>query len=99
MEHEEGIPLKYVLAVALGAVWGVLVALLNMAIMKSCLKKNTESAILAGNLARTALDLAAMAAVFLLRNVLPLPYVFVLVGTAAGLSFTTIIYSFKLAGK
>jgi len=91
--------LIYALAVLAGAVWGVLVALLNMAIMKRCLHKNTNSAIMIGNLARTLLDLAAMAAVFLLRDVLPLPYVFVLVGTAAGLSITTIICSYRLAGK
>ena len=98
--RKEGDALNYVLAVLLGAVWGVLCALLGMLILKRCLKKNSSPAMMAGNLSRTLLDLVALAAVFLLREQLqPLPYTFVLVGTAVGLSFTTIIYSFRLAGK
>ena len=91
--------LSYVLAVLAGAVWGVAVGLVNMLIMRAALNKNRDAAFMGANLARTFLDLAAFAAVFLLRNVLPLPYPFVLVGTALGLSMTTIVFSFRLAGK
>lgn len=91
--------LSYVLAVLAGAVWGVAMALLNMLIMRAALKKNKDRDLMAANLVRTVLDLAAFAAVFLVRNILPLPYTFVLVGTAIGLSMTTIVYSFRLAGK
>lgn len=90
--------MAYVLAVLVGAVWGVLVGLGNMLIMRAALRKNTDKALLGANLLRSVADLAALAAVFLLRSVLPLPYTFILVGTAAGLSITTIIVSFRLAG-
>ncbi len=91
--------MNYVLAVLVGAVWGVAVGLVNMLIMRAALNKNKDKTLMAANVVRTALDLAAFAAVFLLRGVLPLPYTFVLVGTALGLSMTTIVYSFRLAGK
>ena len=90
--------MSYVLAVLVGAVWGVAAGLVNMLVMRAALKKKSDRAIMAANLARTVLDVAALAVVFLLRNILPLPYTFVLVGTAAGLSITTIIVSFRLAG-
>ena len=91
--------MTYVLAVLAGAVWGVAVALVNMLIMRAALKKNKDGALMAANLLRTLLDLAAFAVVFLVRGALPLPYTFVLVGTALGLSMTTIVFSFRLAGK
>lgn len=91
--------MTYVLAVLAGAVWGVAVALVNMLIMRGALKKNRDGAFMAANLLRTLLDLAAFAVVFLVRGALPLPYTFVLVGTALGLSMTTIVFSFRLAGK
>ncbi len=90
--------MSYVLAVLVGAVWGAAVGLVNMLIMRRALKKQKDKALLGANVLRTALDLAAFAAVFLLRELLPLPYTFVLVGTALGLSMTTIVYSFRLAG-
>ena len=89
----------YVLAVLAGAVWGVVMALVNMFIMRAALRKNADAAFMGANVLRTLLDLLAFAVVFLLRNILPLPYTFVLVGTAAGLSITTIVVSFRLAGK
>ena len=90
--------MSYVLAVLIGAVWGAAVGLVNMLIMRQALKKQQDKAFLGANVLRTTLDLAAFAAVFLLREALPLPYTFVLVGTALGLSMTTIVYSFRLAG-
>ena len=91
--------MQYVLAVLVGAAWGVLMGFVNMLLMRAALKKNANGALLGANMLRTLLDLAAFAAVFLLRGVLPLPYTFVLVGTAAGLSITTIVLSYRLAGK
>lgn len=87
------------LAVLLGAVWGVLVSLLGMLITKRALEKNNTGAVMAGSLSRTVLDVAALGLVFLLRNTVPLPYTYMMIGTAVGLSVTTIVYSFRLAGK
>ena len=91
--------LTYVLAVLVGAVWGVAMAMVNMFIMRAALKKNKDGAFMGANVLRTFLDLAAFAAVFFTRDLHPLPYTFGLVGTAAGRSITTIIVSFRLAGK
>ena len=91
--------MSYVLAVLVGAVWGVVTGLVNMLIMRAALKKNKDQVFMGANILRTLLDLAAFAVVFFLHDVLPLPYTFVLVGTAAGLSITTIIVSFRLAGR
>lgn len=90
--------MNYVLAVLLGAVWGVLAGLFNGLITRRALRKQNDKALLEANLARSAVDIAALAAVFLLRERLPLPYTFVLVGTAAGLSITTIVISYRIAG-
>ena len=89
----------YVLAVLVGAVWGVLMGFVNMLVMRAALRKNDDKFFAGANVLRTVLDFAAFAVVFLLRKVLPLPYTFVLVGTAAGLSITTIVFSYRLAGK
>ncbi|MBQ6465546.1 MAG: hypothetical protein IJJ43_04695 [Oscillospiraceae bacterium] len=91
--------MSYVLAVLVGAVWGVAMGFVNMLIMRAALKKNKDEAFAGASIFRTVLDLAAFVVVFLLRNILPLPYTFVLVGTAAGLSITTIVLSYRLAGK
>lgn len=91
--------MKIALAVLCGAVWGVLVSLLGMLITKRCLEKGSNAALMVGNLSRTVLDLTALGLVYLLRNTVPLPYTYMLVGTAVGLSVTTIVYSFRLAGK
>ena len=91
--------MSYVLALLVGAVWGVLMGFVNMFIMRAALNKNKDQALMGANILRTLLDLVAFAAVFFLRSVLPLPYTFVLVGTALGLSMTTIVLSYRLAGK
>ena len=87
------------LAVLAGAVWGVLVSLLGMLITKRCLEKGSTGAVMAGSLSRTVVDVAALGLVYLLRDTVPLPYTYMLIGTAIGLSVATIVYSFRLAGK
>ena len=91
--------MKIALAVLAGVVWGALAALINMAINKKALAKNSTNALLAANLGRTAADLIALAAVFLLRKVLPLPYEAMMLGTAISLSVLTVIFAYRIAGK
>lgn len=89
--------MKYVLGAVLGLIWGALAALLNTAINKNALKKNTTNAVLAARGATTAVDILALALVFLLRKVLPVSYEAMLVGTAIALSIITIVMAFRLA--
>lgn len=88
-----------VIGVLIGLVWGVLAGLLNVLISRGCLKKNSTNALMAANLARTAVDFAALAAVYLLRSRLPFPWEGALVGTAVALSLVTIVFAFTFGKK
>lgn len=91
--------MKLALAVLAGVAWGALAALINFSINKKALAKSSTNALLAANLGRTAVDLAALAAVFLLRKVLPFPYEAMMLGTAITLSVLTVVFAYRLAGK
>lgn len=89
--------MTYVWGALAGAVWGLLAALLNAWVTKKCLAKNSANAMLAANFVHTLVDIAALAAVFLARNVLPVNFAAAIVATAAALSMTTIIFAYKFA--
>ena len=91
--------MKIAIAIVAGVVWGALAALINLAINKKALAKANTSALLAANLGRTAVDLAALGIVFLLRKVLPFPYEAMMLGTAISLSLLTVLFAFRMAGK
>ncbi len=88
-----------VFGILLGAVWGFLAALLNAWVSKKCLAKNSANAMLAANLIHSVVDIAALAIVFLVRNVLPIHFVAAIVATAATLSVTTIFFTFQFAAQ
>ena len=87
--------MKLFLGVLAGLVWGGLIGLVNILIMKKGLKKNDNNLVMAANLARMVLDLAALGLVFLLRNLLPFPYEPMLVGTAVALSIVSLVFAFR----
>ena len=91
--------MDYVLGALAGLLWGAAAAVLNMVISKKALEKSNSTALLAANLGRMAVDVAALAVVFLLRKVLPFSYEAMLIGTAVALSLVTIFFAFRLAGK
>ena len=91
--------MEFVFGALAGLVWGALAALLNREINKKALEKNSTNAMLAANMARTAVDIAALAAVFFLRKVLPFRFEAMLVGTAVSLSLLTIVFSYRLVGE
>ncbi len=91
--------MKIAIAIAAGVLWGALAALLNMAINKKALAKGNTNALLAANLGRTAVDLAALGIIFLLRKILPFPYEAMMLGTAIALSLLTVFFAFRMAGK
>ena len=86
------------LSAAAGLVWGVAVAFLNAFITKKMASRG-DRALAAGGLIRTLVDAAALAAVFLLRNVIPLRYEVVLIATAIALSLVSIVLSYRLAAS
>ena len=91
--------MKTALSVLAGIVWGALAALVNLSINKKALAKNSTNALLAANLGRTVVDLLALAAVFLLRKILPLPYEAMMLGTAISLSVLTVVFAYRMAGR
>ena len=82
-----------------GLAWGALCGVLNILILKKSLGKNDSNLLMAGNLARMVVDLAALLLVFLLRKVLPFSYEAMLVGTAVALSVTSLIFAFRYGKK
>ena len=79
--------------------WGAAASLINYLILKSSLKKQNTNAVLGSNFARNAVDIAALAVVFLLRKNLPFSYEAALIATALALSAFTIFLTFKLSKK
>lgn len=82
-----------------GLVWGAVCGLINMLILKKAIQKNNSNTLMAANLARMGVDLAALLLVFLLRKVLPFPYEAALVGTAVALSVVTLVFAFRYGKK
>ncbi len=89
--------MTYVIGAVVGILWGAVVAFLNSRISKKAIEKNTAQAILAGNLSRSAIDIVALGAVFLLRNVLPFSFEATLIGTAASLGMLTVFFAYRLS--
>ena len=91
--------MKWVIGGAAGLFWGALWGFLNLQIMKKAIEKNSTNAVMAANLMRMAVDLAALGLVFLLRGTLPFPFEAMLIGTALALSGLTIVYAFRYGKK
>ena len=91
--------MRLLIGVLVGLVWGALAGLLNAFINQKLLARGSTNALMAANLARTAVDFAALAAVYLLRSRLPFPWEGALVGTAVALSLVTIVFAFTFGKK
>ena len=89
--------MKIALAILCGLVWGLLAAMLGGLILRRAVAKNTNGAVMAANLLRTVLDLAALGLVFLARDFLPFDYTWMLIATAVSLSVGLIVISFRIA--
>ena len=89
--------MKYVIGAVIGLLWGTLVAWLNSRINKAAIEKNSTKAMMGASIGRTAIDIAALGLVFLLRNVLPGNFEATIVGTAASLGLLTVFFAFQLS--
>ena len=79
-----------------GLLWGAAAAFLNARISAALMKKDSTASVMAANSARMAVDVAALAAILLLRGVLPFPYEPALIGAAVSLSAFTLINAFRM---
>ena len=91
--------MTYVFGVLAGLVWGFLAALLNAFVTKKCIAKKNTNALLASNMIHMLVDVAALAVVFLLRNLSWMNFAAAIAATAAALSITTIVFTYKLAAR
>ena len=64
----------YLLAGGIGFIFGSLVAFVNMCITRRGLQKNSANAVMAASLLRMLVNIAALAAVYFTRKLLPLPF-------------------------
>ena len=88
--------MNYVWGALAGLAWGALAALVNYFINKAAVKKNTNAALLTANVARMAVDLIALGAVYLLRKSLPFSFEAAIIGAATSLSLLTIVFAYRL---
>lgn len=88
---------QYLIGGVVGAVFGFAVAAVSAAATRRNMKKDSVNAVMAGSMLRTLLDIAALAAVYLLRNVLPFPLYGVIIGTAVGLSVGNVLLAQRLS--
>ena len=86
--------MNYVFGALAGLLWGALAAFVNLKINQAALKKNTNAAMLSANAARTAVDLAALGTVFLLRKHLPFSFEATIIATAVSLSLLTVVLAY-----
>ena len=91
--------MNYLWGALAGLAWGALWGGLNILILKKSLKKNDSNVLMAANLGRMAVDLAALLLVFLLRKILPFSYEAMMIGTAVALSVTSLVYAFRCGKK
>ena len=89
--------MEYLIGAVIGLLWGALIAWLNSRINKKAIAKNDTKAIMRANMIRMAIDVAALAAVFLLRKVLPWNFEATIAGTAASLGLLTVYFAFRLS--
>ncbi len=89
--------MKIALSIIGGAIWGLLDALLNAYLMKRAVAKNDIKSVSLCNILRFVVDVAALAIVFLLRNVIPMHFTAAIISTAAAMSIFTIVFTFKIA--
>ena len=95
-EKRKGI-MKYVIGAVVGLLWGALVAWVNSRINRRAIEKNDTKAMMSASLTRTVIDIVALGAVFLLRNVLPFNFEATIAGTAASLGLLTVYFAFQLS--
>ena len=89
--------MEYLIGAVIGLLWGALIAWLNSRINKKAIAKNDTKAIMRANMIRMAIDVAALAAVFLLRKVLPWNFEATIAVTAASLGLLTVYFAFRLS--
>lgn len=88
-----------VLGIIFGIVWGGLAAFVNSRIGKKAIEKKDMKAAKNARRLQMLVDIAALAAIVLLRNILPFSYELALVSAIISLSVLTIVFLFLMGNR
>jgi len=80
-----------------GLIWGISAALLGGALSKTALSSDSASGVMAASFSRTAVDIAALAAVYLLRGVIPMRWEAAMISAATGLTVVGFYLAWRLS--
>jgi hypothetical protein len=93
----------YILGALAGLAFGSLAAYLNSLLTRRYLRKNSgrtqpegTAAAMGLTFMRQIINIIALAIVFFLRNVVPLPFIATICGTAAGLTAVSFVFISKI---
>jgi len=90
---------EIVVAVLCGFALGLAVSLLNGLVSRRAVAKGGSGALTVMMICRMGLDLAVLAGLYLLRNVIPLPFEPTLIGAATGLALGGVITAWRLSRR
>lgn len=86
-------------ALVFGVLWGALAAFVNSRIAVRAFEKKDAAAAKKARRIQMLVDIAALAVIILLKNVLPFSYEFALVSAIISLSVLTIVFLFVMGNK
>lgn len=86
-------------ALVFGVLWGALAAFVNSRIAVRAFEKKDAAAAKKARRIQMLVDIAALAVIILLKNVLPFSYEFALVSAIVSLSVLTIVFLFIMGNR
>ena len=89
--------MKLLLGFLAGAAWGVLGACLNNCLLGRALASGRAGKLLGTHVLRAAVDLALLAVIVLLRDLLPFPFEMALAGAVSAIGMMGIYFAFRTA--
>jgi hypothetical protein len=87
------------LSILAGLVWGAVFGLIGALITKKAAAKGSGAQIASLSLVRMLIDVAALAAVYFTRDLLPLRFEYTLIASAVAMSLISIVAAFRIAAS
>ena len=87
------------IGIVIAAVWGILASAVNGVITNHAIRKQRSSDVTKASLLRMLVDIAALAVIYLMKDVLPFDYVSMIIAAAVAMSVGTVVFSFILSKR